>query len=64
MAGNPPRLERILTITGLRAAFLVEASLEEAMPRVRAPFRSKALLQRSGEASSLYKRFLWERTCR
>jgi hypothetical protein len=36
----------------------------EAMPRVQASFRSKALPQRSGEANSPEGGFFWERTCR
>ncbi|MFC5826086.1 STAS domain-containing protein [Nonomuraea insulae] len=37
LSNIPPLLERILTITGLRTAFQVEASVEEAVQTVQAP---------------------------
>ncbi|MEU8324157.1 STAS domain-containing protein [Nonomuraea sp. NPDC048881] len=37
LSAIPPHLERILTITGLRTAFQVEASVEEAIQTVQAP---------------------------
>ncbi|GAA3614548.1 hypothetical protein GCM10022419_119680 [Nonomuraea rosea] len=37
LSALPPRLERILTITGLRTAFQIEASVEEATTQVTQP---------------------------
>ncbi|MER7498555.1 hypothetical protein AB0L05_00860 [Nonomuraea pusilla] len=41
LPGIPPHLERILTITGLRTAFQVEASVEEAIQVVQAAPRPR-----------------------
>ncbi|MEW9533967.1 anti-sigma factor antagonist [Microbispora sp. NPDC049125] len=35
LTGIPPQLERILTLTGLRSAFVVEPSVEEAIQKVK-----------------------------
>ncbi|NUP39967.1 MAG: anti-sigma factor antagonist [Streptomyces sp.] len=40
LPGIPPHLERILSVTGLRSAFLTEASVEEAIQVVQAAPRS------------------------
>ncbi|GAA4932203.1 anti-anti-sigma factor [Nonomuraea thailandensis] len=42
LSGIPPRLERLLTVTGLRTAFHVEASVEEAIQAIRAAPRPPA----------------------
>ncbi|MBE1593316.1 STAS domain-containing protein [Nonomuraea angiospora] len=50
LSAIPPRLERILTITGLRTAFQVEASVEEAIQVVQAAPKPAATPQQPSEA--------------
>lgn len=48
----PARVERILTITGLRAVFQVEPSVQEALQFLRASPHSPAPPQATGEADA------------
>ncbi|MGP4104691.1 STAS domain-containing protein [Nonomuraea sp. KM90] len=48
LSAIPPRLERVLTITGLRTAFQVEASVEEAIQVIQ-PAPAPAAEQPPGE---------------
>lgn len=50
LSAIPPHLGRILTITGLRTAFQIEASVEEAIPAVQAAPGPAAAPQPPSEA--------------